>query len=134
MLDGVLMTELCKKRKNLNVFVLLLQSYPTICNPRTVVHQDLLSMRFSRQEHWNGLPCPLGIFPTQGLNLNLLLLLHWQVGSLPPGKPREHFLSNIPFLLPQTITHEDPADGSSYWIAHYRRTSSKRRYNLVRIQ
>ena len=31
-----------------------------------------------------------GIFPTQGLNLCLLRLLHWQVGSLPsvpPGKP-----------------------------------------------
>ena len=31
-----------------------------------------------------------GIFPTQGSNLHLLCLLHWQVGSLPlkpPGKP-----------------------------------------------
>ena len=31
-----------------------------------------------------------GIFPTQGLNLCLLSLLHWQVDSLPlapPGKP-----------------------------------------------
>ena len=31
-----------------------------------------------------------GIFPTQGLNLRLLCLLHWHVGSLllaPPGKP-----------------------------------------------
>ena len=26
------------------------------------------------------------IFPTQGLNLHLLSLLHWQVDSLPPGK------------------------------------------------
>ena len=32
-----------------------------------------------------------GIFPTQGLNLHLLCLLHWQAGSLLlalPGKPR----------------------------------------------
>ena len=31
-----------------------------------------------------------GIFPTQGLNLHLLCLLHWQANSLPsapPGKP-----------------------------------------------
>ena len=31
-----------------------------------------------------------GIFPTQGLNLNLICLLHWQEGSLPlapSGKP-----------------------------------------------
>ena len=33
---------------------------------------------------------PQGIFPTQGLNLHLLCLLHWQACSLPlapPGKP-----------------------------------------------
>ena len=32
------------------------------------------------------------IFPTQGLDLPLLCLLHWQVGSLllvPPGKPQK---------------------------------------------
>ena len=49
-----------------------------------------LSMGFSRQEYWNGLPCPLpGYLPNQGSNLQLLHLLHWQVGSLslaPPGK------------------------------------------------
>ena len=28
-----------------------------------------------------------GTFPTQGLNPCLLLLLHWQVGSLPPASP-----------------------------------------------
>ena len=39
-----------------------------------------------------------GTFPTQGLNLCLLHLLHWQVGSLPlapPGKPQnmEQFMN-----------------------------------------
>ena len=58
----------------------------------TLSLQAPLSMGFSRQEYWSGLPCsPLGIFPTQGLNPHLILcLLHWQVGSLPlesPGKP-----------------------------------------------
>ena len=50
-----------------------------------------LPMGFPRQEHWSGSPCLLqGIFPTQGSNLPLLRLLHWQVGSLPlapRGKP-----------------------------------------------
>ena len=35
-------------------------------------------------------PLLQGIFPTQGLNLRLLCLLHWRVGSLPlapPGEP-----------------------------------------------
>ena len=58
----------------------------------TIAHQAPLSMGFPRQEHWSGLPLPLpGIFLTQGLNLRLLCLLHWQVDSLPlllPGKPR----------------------------------------------
>ena len=54
----------------------------------TVARQAPLSVGFSRQEHWSGLPCPLQrIFLTQGLNPSLL---NWQVDSLssgPPGKP-----------------------------------------------
>ena len=41
-------------------------------------------MGFSRQEYGNGLPFPLQeIFPTQGSNLCLLHLVHWQAGSSP---------------------------------------------------
>ena len=36
-----------------------------------------------------------GIFPTQRLNQLLLCLLHWQAGSLPPGKPFRRVCSNI---------------------------------------
>ena len=40
----------------------------------TVACQAPLSMGFSRQKYWSGLPCPplQGIFPTQGSNLGLL--------------------------------------------------------------
>ena len=31
---------------------------------------------------------PQGIFPTQGLNLHLLCLLHWQACSLPLAPPQ----------------------------------------------
>ena len=59
--------------------------------PWTVARQAPLSMGFSRQEYWSKLRALLqGIFPTQGSNLHLLHLLHWQVGSLslaPSGKP-----------------------------------------------
>ena len=49
----------------------------------TVVYQAPLSMEFSRQEYWSGLPFPvLGIFLTQGLNLCLLNLLPWQADSI----------------------------------------------------
>ena len=34
------------------------QSCPALCDPWTVAHQVLLSMGFSRQEYWSGLPFP----------------------------------------------------------------------------
>ena len=47
-------------------------SHVRLCvTPWTVAHQTTLSMEFSRQEYWSGLPCPppgdlpnLGIEPT----------------------------------------------------------------------
>ena len=63
----------------------------------TLAHQASLSVGFSRQEYWSGLPCPSpGIFPTQELNSHLLRLLHWQASSLPlapPGNPLNHPLN-----------------------------------------
>ena len=54
--------------------------FDSLVTPWTVAHQASLSMGFSRQEHWSGLPLPsLGNFPTQGWNLSLL---YWQVASL----------------------------------------------------
>ena len=35
-----------------------LQSYPTVCDPVDCRPQAPLSMGFSRQEYWSGLPCP----------------------------------------------------------------------------
>ena len=38
-----------------------------------------LSMQFSRQEYWSGLPfCPAGVFPIQGSKPHLLCLLHFR--------------------------------------------------------
>ena len=71
----------------------------------TVAHQAPLSKGFSRQEYWSGLPCPglscliQGISLTQGSNLHLSCLLHWQADSLPlapPGKP--HTQRSMPIL------------------------------------
>ena len=77
----------------------LLQSCQTL-NLWTIAHQDPLSMGFSRQEYWSGLPClPPRDLPQES-NRHLLRLLNWQVGSLPlmsPGKPfsnnRYHLMS-----------------------------------------
>ena len=56
--------------------------------PWTGAHQGLLSMGFSRQEYWSGLPCPppgdlpdLGIEPMSpvapALQVDSLPLSHW---------------------------------------------------------
>ena len=46
-----------------------------------IAHQAPLSMGFSRQEHWSGMPCPSpGDLPNPGSNLCVLCLLHWQAG------------------------------------------------------
>ena len=55
-----------------------------------------------------------GIFPTQGSNLCLFRLLHWQVGSLPlvpPGKPLA-LVAAAAKLLQSCPTLCDPIDGS----------------------
>ena len=68
--------------------------------PWTVAHQAPLSMGFSRQEYWSGLPLPSPGNPlTQGLNLLLLCLLHWQAGSLP--------LAPMHGDIPQTHVYTD---------------------------
>ena len=51
----------------------LLNLIQLLATPWTAAHQAPLSMEFSRQEYWKGLPFPLQrIFPTQGSNLGLL--------------------------------------------------------------
>ena len=62
--------------------------------PWTVACLAPLSMGFSRQEYWSGLPFPSPeALPDPGSNPHLLCLLPWQAGSLPlapPGKPNLH--------------------------------------------
>ena len=38
--------------------VLVAQSCPTLCDPMDYSHHTLLSIEFSRQEYWRGLPVP----------------------------------------------------------------------------
>ena len=45
----------------------------------TAAHQAPLSMGFSRQEYWSGMPCPPpGDLPRPGTGPHLLCLLYWQ--------------------------------------------------------
>ena len=75
------------------MYVLLTQSWPTVCNPMDYslpgfsVHRILQAGILE----WEAIPSSRGSSrPRQGLNPRLLGLLHRQAGSLPlvpPGKP-----------------------------------------------
>ena len=72
--------------RGLHACMLSPQSCPTLCDPMDCIAcQAPLSMGILQA----GVGCH-ALLPIQGLNLHLLHLLHWQVGSLPlalPGKP-----------------------------------------------
>ena len=76
-----------------------------------LVYQAPLSMGFSRQKYWSGLPFPPPrIFPTQGLNPHLLCLLHcrqilshWATGKAPPFSVR--FYISVFLCAPQSHTN-----------------------------
>ena len=54
--------------------------------PWTVDWQAPLSMEFTRQEYWSGLPFPApGIFYNLGIKPVSLVSLYWQIDSLPPS-------------------------------------------------
>ena len=68
--------------------------------PWTVAHQTPLSMEFSRQEYWSGLPFPPPRdLPNTGSNMCLLSLLHWQADSLPTAPPEMAFLEDRRALI-----------------------------------
>ena len=76
----------------------------TFVNPSTIAYHDPLSMEFSKQEYWSGLPLPSqGIFPTQvikpgspALQVDPLLLNHQE--SPEAGKV-VHLFENFPLLV-----------------------------------
>ena len=54
----------------------------------TVAHQASLSMRFSRQQYWSGLPVPSpGDLPNPGIEPRSPALQADALTSEPPGKP-----------------------------------------------
>ena len=78
---------------------LVAQSRLTFVTLWTIVHQALLPMGFSRQEHYSGLPClPPGDLPDSGIKPRSPAL---QADSLPselPGKPMNTEVSKLSLL------------------------------------
>ena len=68
-----------------------LSRVPLFATTWTEVSQAPLSMEFSRQGYWSGLPCPPpGDLLDLGIKLHLLHFLQWQADSLPLVPPRKY--------------------------------------------
>ena len=74
--------------------------------------QNPLSMGFSRQEYWSGLPFPSPEdLPYPGIKPHLLCLLHWQADSLPlvpAGINQGHWLFISTSLCIKTLHRDFP--------------------------
>ena len=76
------------KLRKVKVKVLVTQSCLTLVTAWTVAHQDPVSMGFSRQEYWSGLPFPSpGDLPNPGIELGSPAFQADTLTSEPPGKP-----------------------------------------------
>ena len=67
--------------------------------PRTVAHQALLSMGFSRQEYWSGLLCPPpGDLPNRGIKPRSPTLQADSLPAQPLGKPKNTGVGSLSLL------------------------------------
>ena len=110
--------------------------------PWAVARQAPLSVGFSRQEYWSGLPyLPPGSLPNPGLKLHLLSLLHWQVVSWPlasPGKAPGQTLGMRCFRF-HRITHVRSSHQLWLWAVSKGKNAPRRSANsgsrlLLRMQ
>ena len=84
--------------------------------PTHCICQSPLSVGFSRQEYWSGLPFPPPReCPNPGIELSLLCLLHWQADSLPLSHQGSPFvvLSQFGSVIQSCPTLCDPMNRST---------------------
>ena len=76
------------------------QSRPTLCDPMDCSYQAPLSMGFSRQEYWSGVPLPSpGDLPDQGVEPGSRALQADALPSEPPGKSHSCIYINVQMSL-----------------------------------
>ena len=73
----------------------------------TVAHQSPLSMRFSKQEHWSGLPCPPpGDLPNPGIESRSAALQADSLPAEPAAKPKNTGVGS-PSLLQENLPTQE---------------------------
>ena len=89
--------------------ILVTQSCLTLEDPWGIASQAPLSMEFSRQEYWHGLPCPSpGELPNPGIKPGSPAMQADSLPSEPPGKPISNdkkLLLSLP-LLPLKVSNK----------------------------
>ena len=83
----------------------------------TLARQAPLSMEYSRQEYWNGLPFPPPEdLPDPGVQPTLFLCFpHWQASSLPPAPSRKHWMPSKTFPQASGAPHpQNPPTGRGH--------------------
>ena len=89
------------------VLCLVTQLCPTLCYPWPAACQAPLSMEFSSQEYWSGVPCPPpGNLPNPGTEPRSPALRVDSLSSEPPGKPQ--ILSSPNFTCHDIFTNSLP--------------------------
>ena len=77
--------------------------------PQTIARQAPLSMEFSRQEYWSGLPFPSpGDLPNLGIKPRSPALQVDSLPSEPPRKPLEHLTILLNIVLYVKFIISDP--------------------------
>ena len=93
----------------------LLQSCSTLCNPMDCSHQAPLFMGFSRQEYWNGLPCPPpGDLPDSGIK---------PMSLTSPALAGEFFTTSCTWATLWPNNEGGLSDWTIYWATYSCKTS-----------
>ena len=91
---------------NTHICVPSLSHVPFFATPQTVAHQAPLSMGFSRQEYWSGVPFPTpGDLPDPGVepkSLSFPALAGRFFTTEPPGKPSKYAYAAAAAKSPQS--------------------------------
>ena len=86
--------------------------------PWTVAHQDPLSMKFSRQEHWSGLPFPtLGDLPDAEISPKFPVLQAYSLPTEPQGKPLRVSMHSDYQWCSWWMPHHCPLGSFGSWMA-----------------
>ena len=82
------------------VYDVHIQSCPTLCDPWTVAHQAPLSVGFSRQEYWSGLPFPSQAdLPDPGIEPASPALAGRFLTTALPGKPKARDVTTVTSII-----------------------------------